>query len=51
MTGTSVVARKRDGGLPPSCLLVDGDLAGQLLGRAQAGGAWSCSARMACCPR
>jgi putative transposase len=39
MTDTSMVARKRDGGPPPSSPLVDEELADQLLGKAQAEGA------------
>src|SRR5689334_7967371 len=38
MTGNSMVARKRDGGQPPSPPLVDEELADQLLGKAQAEG-------------
>jgi transposase-like protein len=39
MTGTSMVARRRDGDPPRSVPLVDEDLADQLLGKAQAEGA------------
>src|SRR6201982_3989613 len=38
MTGTSMVVCKRDGGQPPSSPLVGEELAGQLLGKAQAEG-------------
>jgi putative transposase len=38
MSGTSMVPRKRDGGLPSRRPLVDEELADQLLGKAQAEG-------------
>ena len=50
MQDTSKVARKHEGGKPGRRLLVDDELADQLLGKAQAEGA-ELLGRMGCCPR